>query len=582
MSYPFGEARPAADSIAFGQQAANGEEACPYARLSYLIVEDSPTMKSWLRSAIADAGGKRIDMTESYGDALYRIRTRGDYDVVLCDYLLSDTRDGQQLLEEVRRARLLPQATIWLMITGERAYEQVFSAAELAPDDYLLKPITPAILHERLGRAWDRKQALKEPSDLFDAGRYAEALEKCQAAVAAKSRHALAFMRLMGDCLMQLEHYREAYAHYEAILAERPTLPWAKLGKARAFFHLDRHDESQEILDELIKDNPDFLHAHDLKAKVHERKGDLDATKALLRTVLQKNPKALHRHREVVRVAMATDDAECAIEAYALMHLHGKGSSFLAPGDFCAYAAMLMKSDTNAARSRLDSLTCNLRDFHRDNPAFGFSERMVKYAAARHAGNDAEAKAAYAEMMQVRGTLAREGQQLDSEQGLAMLEAAIGVGDEATAVELASGLFVDYVGNESMSRRIDRLMAAGGLRDKSAGLAAAASERLKEMNKAAVDLAKRGMMLAAIEEFSRLAESNRNIAVYLNAATAIVKYFEDAVDKRFAVDELDRKRLTNRLESYLNFVRDRDPGNLRMEKIEAAWQALRESGALAT
>lgn len=545
---------------------------CPYGELSYLIVEDSRMMLNWLRGAIADAGGKRIDTTESYNDALYRIRTRGDYDVVLCDYLLSDTRDGQQLLEEVRRARLLPQSTVWLMITGERAYEQVFSAAELAPDDYLLKPITPAILHDRLGRAWERKRALKPACDAFDASRYAEALEKCSGEIAAGSRHALAFQRLLGDCLLQLEHYREAYDHYHAILIERPMLPWAKLGKARAFFHLDRHDEAQQILDGMIAENPDFLQAHDLKAKVHESRGELDATKDLLRIVLQKNPKALHRHREVVRVATATGDAESAVEAYGLMHQHGRGSTFLTPGDFCAYATMLMKSDSRAARDRLDGLTCNLRDFHRGNAAFGFSESTVRYATAVQGGDAKAVKTAYAEMLKARDVAADAGNPIDNEQCLALLEAAVDSGDHEVALGLAGGLFVDYVGNESMTQRIDKLMAAGGMGEKAAELAEAASAHLKDLNKAAVTLAKRGDLLAAIDEFSRLADANRNIAVFLNAATAIVKYFEQALGSGAAA-ATDRKRLASRLDGYLNFVRERDPGNQRLARIEAAWRA---------
>lgn len=127
-------------------------QACPYKELSYLLIEDSETMRVWLRNTIVNAGGVKIDVSDSYNDALYRIRNRGNYDVVLCDYILSDTRDGQQLLEEVRRQKLLPQSTLWIMITGERKYEQVFSAVELAPDDYLIKPISPDMLHERIGR----------------------------------------------------------------------------------------------------------------------------------------------------------------------------------------------------------------------------------------------------------------------------------------------------------------------------------------------------------------------------------------------------------------------------------------------
>jgi CheY-like chemotaxis protein len=304
---------------------------CPYGTLSYLLIEDSQTMRVWLRNTIANAGGTKIDVSDSYHDALYRIRNRGNYDVVLCDYILSDTRDGQQLLEEVRRQKLLPQSTIWIMITGERKYEQVFSAVELAPDDYLIKPISPDLLHERLGKAWDHRQALKGATDLFDAGRFAEALEVCRHSSRDNPRHAAGFQRIAGECMLQMEHYQEAYDHFESILEGRPMLPWAKLGKARAFFHLDRYDETAAIIEELIHDNPDYLHAHDLLAKVHERKGDLEATKALLKLVLQKNPKSLQRQREIARIAVATDDPLTAIDAYAMMHQHGRGSSFIRP-----------------------------------------------------------------------------------------------------------------------------------------------------------------------------------------------------------------------------------------------------------
>lgn len=192
----------------------------PYAKLSYLVIEDSATMRAWLRNAIADAGGLRIDLADSYFNALNRIKQKGGYDIVLCDYILSDTRDGQQLLDEVRRNRLLPQAALWIMITGEQQYEQVFSAAELAPDDYLIKPITPALLAERMQRAWDRRNTLKVATQLFDAQRYAEALTVCEQMIGSRARFAIGFRRIAGDCLLALERYGDAHDHYEAILKE--------------------------------------------------------------------------------------------------------------------------------------------------------------------------------------------------------------------------------------------------------------------------------------------------------------------------------------------------------------------------
>lgn len=546
---------------------------CPYGTLSYLLIEDSQTMRVWLRNTIANAGGTKIDVSDSYHDALYRIRNRGNYDVVLCDYILSDTRDGQQLLEEVRRQKLLPQSTIWIMITGERKYEQVFSAVELAPDDYLIKPISPDMLHVRLGKAWDRRQALKGATDLFDAGRFGEALEVCRRSSLDNPRHSSGFQRIAGECMLQMEHFQEAYDHFESILTDRPVLPWAKLGKARAFFHLDRYDETAAIIEELIHDNPDYLHAHDLLAKVHERKGDLEATKALLKLVLEKNPKSLQRQREIARIAVATDDPLTAIDAYAMMHQHGRGSSFIRPGDFSTYAGMLIKSGSKASLERLEGLSANLADFHKSDPAYALSGKTVSYAAAVAKGDRKAVDDAYQKMRQALGATTAGGHELDREESMFVLEAAVEMGDEDTACQMAQALYQDHIGNQSIEARIMTMMAKGGWEAHATRIAEGASENLRQLNVAAANMAKHGQLLGAVEEFARLAESNKNVAVYLNAATCIVKCFEELAAGRLAIDGDTRKRLNNRMQGYLNFVALRDVGNHRLEQIRKTWEA---------
>lgn len=551
----------------------------PFEDLSYLVIEDSPIMRSWLRNAIADAGGKRIDLADTYFDALNRIKQKGGYDVVLCDYILSDTRDGQQLLEEVRRNRLLPQATLWIMITGEQKYEQVFSAAELAPDDYLIKPITPALLMERMQRAWERRSTLKEATQLFDEGRFVEALEVCHRMSETHPRFSIGFRRIAGECLLALERYRDAHDHYEAILEEYPRLPWAKLGKGRAFFHMDRHDETHEILEDLVASNPDFLQAHDLLAKVHEQRGNLEEARDLLKLVLQKNPKALHRHREVVRVATATGDTDSAIEAFALMHQHGKGSTFIRPGDFCEYANLLAATGSKAARERLEGLGANIRDFHRADPEFQFARQMVGYASAKAGGKPEEAKQAYAQMCHMMQKSKEDDTAVDTSEYMAMLSAAADMGDAAMLEECAYALYSDHLGNTSMIERINATMEKAGKQALAARLCEKAGEDLRQLNVAAVNLAKHGKLKEAIEEFLRLADTNRSVSVYLNAATAIVKLYQEVSQGRQAITPPDHRRYSERMDRTLAYVGKHDPGNVKMAKIATEWRNLLDSPA---
>lgn len=256
------------------------------------------------------------------------------------------------------------------------------------------------------------------------------------------------------------------------------------------------------------------------------------------------------------------------------MHQHGRGSSFLQPGDFCSYAAMLSKSSSRSARDRLENLTCNLRDFHKDSTGFVFADKMVRFSVARHAGDGQSMAEAYREMVKAEAAARNEGLSFENEESIVMLEAALAMNDKDVVLRMAGTLYADYVGNESMVRRIDRLMQEGGMQQHASELIAEATEKLKQLNMAAVELAKQGRMLEAVEEFTRLADGNRNLAVILNAATAILKCFEEKKAGRMQLDTTMQRKLANRLEGYLNFVRARDPGNLRMEKIQTSYRAL--------
>lgn len=106
-----------------------------------LIIEDSHTVRQSLRAMLAQVGITRSEAAVNAADGLQRIR-RKQFDVVLCDYNLGEGMSGQELLELLRRSNAYPLTSVWIMITGERKYERVVAAAEVAPDDYILKPFS--------------------------------------------------------------------------------------------------------------------------------------------------------------------------------------------------------------------------------------------------------------------------------------------------------------------------------------------------------------------------------------------------------------------------------------------------------
>jgi tetratricopeptide (TPR) repeat protein len=281
----------------------------------------------------------------------------------------------------------------------------------------------------------------------------------------------------------------------------------------------------------------------------------------------------------VVRVATATGDIDSAIEAFALMHQHGKGSTFIRPGDFCEYANLLMGSGSKAARERLDNLSANIRDFHKADPEFQFARQMVNYSIAKAAGKKDEAKQAYAQMRDMMEHSKLDDTAVDTSEYMAMLTAAAEMGDEKVVEQCAYALYSDHLGNSSMIERINTTMKGAGMQALATRLREKATEELRNLNVAAVNLAKHGKYQEAIEEFLRLADTNRSVAVYLNAATAIIKFYHEITQGRARIAPPDHRRYSERMDRTLAYVGKHDPGNVKMAKIAEEWRVLLNSPA---
>lgn len=539
-----------------------------WSKLRFLVVEDSATMRVWLRNSIVGMGGKSVDQAVSYSDALYRINNRDPFDVILCDYILDDgerksgkPKDGQHLLEECRHRRLIPSSCVFIMVTAERAYEQIFAVAELAPDDYLIKPLTPSILSERLAKSYEKKQAMKPLSDRFDAGDYKACMDAARAMLAGKTPYALDLQRMIGECLLKLNRNEDAHQHYNQILVDYPRLPWARLGAARTYFALDRYDESRDLLESLIVENGDFAQAHDLLAHVHEVKGSPERSRALIKEVLARNPRAIHRHREVVRMALEVDDVEDAADAYASMFEHGAGSVTLQAGDFSGFSTLLLKNPGPESSSRLTKLIATLNDHYlkldsdsEESRSYRLAELVAQYARAKSGGNASEADGFYAQI----NVSMRDRPIIDNSMQLAVMDVAIAAGDEARAAEIARKVLADYHGNEAMIGRIVGAMEKGGMGDLAKRLTSESEIAMQNLNRKAVTLAREGKVQEAMYEFIRLADETRNLSVTFNAALAIVRSLESGVDDNV----LERK-----LAHYIEVMKNRDAANPRTAQM---------------
>lgn len=284
----------------------------PYKELRYLVIDDQEASRQTLKICIQSMGGFSVDQAQNINDAYHRLRGEMP-DVIICDYLLGPGRTGQQLLEDLRRSESLPDTVAFLMVTAERSYEQVVSAVELVPDDYIIKPFTPETLRTRLERVIRKKIFFRRFHELKRGGNFDAALMELDALAEAEDGKPYRFdiQRARAETLLKAGRAQEALDSFTAIVEIHP-FPWALAGQARALQRLSRYEEADEAVDGVLEAAPNYFDAYDLKADICCDLGQFDKAQAILQQVSERTPRNWRRKRTLSTVAKLNGDFETA------------------------------------------------------------------------------------------------------------------------------------------------------------------------------------------------------------------------------------------------------------------------------
>ncbi|MBV8678867.1 MAG: response regulator [Aquitalea sp.] len=300
-------------------------------KTTVLIIEDSLTVRQGLRTMLSMAGITRTDAVASAAEGRARLKGR-KFDVVLCDYNLGDGMDGQELLEALRKTGTLPLSTIWIMITGERKYERVVAAAEMAPDDYILKPFNSNLLLARMDSAYKRKIFLAPAHSYLERGNAGEAITTLQHLIttAPSPLNRIDANRLCAELLVTEGRQSEALHIYQELL-ENKVIPWAKMGVARIQADQGMQGESSELLREIIQDAPLYTDAYDLLAQNLIDEGQYLQAVAVLEKAVAISPRNFHRLKSCGTAALRSGDPEKAARYLQSAVEYGRNNNFFGP-----------------------------------------------------------------------------------------------------------------------------------------------------------------------------------------------------------------------------------------------------------
>ncbi|XKH60324.1 chemotaxis response regulator CheY [Halomonas sediminis] len=121
--------------------------------MSFLVVDDFPTMRRIVRSLLKELGFTNVEEAEDGQDALNKLRA-GSFEFVVSEWNMPNL-DGLEMLKEIRQDDALKHLPV-LMVTAEAKKQNIIAAAQAGVNGYVVKPFTTATLEEKLNKIFDK------------------------------------------------------------------------------------------------------------------------------------------------------------------------------------------------------------------------------------------------------------------------------------------------------------------------------------------------------------------------------------------------------------------------------------------
>lgn len=259
-----------------------------------LVIEGNLQSRSILVSQLRELGVGTVSQCSRLVEARRKLEVNR-YDVVICEqHFDRDSMSGQDLLDDLRRNQLLPFYTVFIMVTAEASYAKVAEAAESALDAYLLKPHTGARLSDRIMLARERKKALEAIFTAIDAEQFDHAAALCLERFEARQPYWLYAARIGAELLLRNGEIGDAQKLYEAVIAAK-TLPWARLGVARAQLEGGQPAKAVTTLESLIRDDDTYADAYDVMGRAQFELGNFQSALTTYQMATKLTPSSISR-----------------------------------------------------------------------------------------------------------------------------------------------------------------------------------------------------------------------------------------------------------------------------------------------
>jgi len=312
-----------------------------YSDKTILIVDDQKPFHVMLKTMLTNQGAKNIHFAET-ADQAVRIANRVQYDIYLLDYNLGSGKNGVQLLDYLKKNKLIPNHALCFIITGDGTKGMVLTAIEKSPDDYLMKPFSQVQLSKRLKVATQRKLIFQDIFQSISEENYELAIQQCKEKIDQESKHRSLCKNLLADIYIQIEKYQEAEAILKPLIDLRPLVrPSISLGKS--YYLQKKYPQAIEVLKRLIEYTPLQMEAYQWLARAYKENDQLEQALIVLTKAAETTNHSVERHQEVVLLANEMQEHQIMLNSYSAILLLNRNSFYPDPCHLANYIRSIIE-----------------------------------------------------------------------------------------------------------------------------------------------------------------------------------------------------------------------------------------------
>jgi len=500
-----------------------------------LIVEDFAEFARSVRAMLHSMGATKADIVYNAEDAIEACKSR-KYDIVLSDYNLGSKKDGQQLLEELIKYKLIKSNCVFLMLTAENTSAMVMGAVEFQPDAYIAKPFNGNLLKTRLQKTIEKKDVLHPILRSMANKNWLETLEKIQTTLPEHPKYRMSCLRAKFQAFRELKRFDEALKLVTEIVSER-SVPWALEGVGEIYYLKKDFTKALDIFKTMTKEYPMVLEGYDWLAKVQNTLGQpVEAQDTLLKAV-KKSPKALARQKSLGELAEINNDLNTMTEAYRNAVKYGNNSAFSSPDEYVKLTTALTKQLSDDSELISDKIRNEAeRTFEKLNANFSSTSANllrsnVAQASFYNACNEAEKVEKH--LSQSKKYLAEIDEQISGEVSLEMSTALSELGDKELSNEIL---------NEAIQQNLDDpefIKKAAKISDNRDLIKT--SQQASKSNLQAISFFKNKKYSDAISAFAEAHKlSPKNINIRLNYVQTLLKQVQNQPNANHMIETADK------------------------------------------